>query len=120
MIYKKSDVRLVTLEVTPTVFSYDRIFYQVVIDKSSGVEILRQVVAKFGKELLAIKNIRAIVKDFDSRANAEYTYAEKAYQDICSIYNGLSSYDDLDHLPTRLEYGCTLIRFSIPNMIENN
>lgn len=113
--HKKSDLKLATLEVMPSIFIYDKILFQVAIPKDSSIEILRPVVARFGDELLKIKNIRAIARQLDQKAEQEYAYAEKAYQDICAIYQGLDQYSII---PAKIVVGCIAISFSVPNLIE--
>lgn len=100
---------------SPNLYHTSQIHDYLVFNRELEVGDLPKIVANFGEEILAIKNIRSIARAMDARANEEYEEACIAYQEICAIYSMCKTFNTV---PKEINYGNTRIYFRKPRVVE--
>lgn len=112
---KIGNVQIASYTYSPDLYWPNQIKHHLVFNRLLEVSDLQQLIASFGEEILAIKNIRTIARHMDEKAHEEWMQAEDAYREICSLWSKVAEYTEM---PAKIEFGNTTIKFMKPRVME--
>lgn len=112
---KIGNVQMVTYTFSPDLFWPNQIKHHLLFNRLLEVDDLQPLIAEFGKEILAIKNIRAISRQMDEKSHEEWVQAESAYKEICTLWSQVKEYSEV---PDKIELGNTTIKIMKPRVME--
>lgn len=117
---KIGNVQTVRLVYRPSVYTFDEITHTLIFNRQLTAGDIKKVIVEFGKEITAIKNVRAVANTLGTlQTKRELDMVVQLEQDLIAIYNNL---DDLSgniiNGSGKIELNNTLIKFYKPKMVD--
>ena len=119
---KIGNVQTVCLVYRPSVYTFDEITHTLIFNRQLTAGDIKKVIIEFGKEITALKNVRAVANAIGSlETQRDLDMAVKLEQDLIIIYNNV---DDLScnviNGSGKIELNNTSIKFYKPRVVDFN